>query len=105
MKKLKIIFQKRRIIMEDNVVNEVVENEELTYDLIEEVETKNYSSLKTIVGISLAGVAGVVTYKHVVRPLVAKWKAKKEEKNNDEDRDGGEFYEDDTQNTEYFDAE
>ena len=91
--------------MEDNVVNEVVENEELVYDLIEEVEVKNYNSLKTIVGISLAGVAGAVTYKYIVRPLVAKFKARKENKNNDEDCDSEEFYEDDTQNTEYFDAE
>lgn len=105
MKKLKIIFQKRRIIMEDNVVNEVVENEELVYDLIEEVEVKNYNSLKTIVGIGLAGVAGAVTYKYVVRPIAAKIKARKEDKNNDEDCDGGVIYEDDTQNTEYFDAE
>lgn len=59
---------------------ETVETENIIMDVVDEVETKNYNSLKTVVGIGLAGVAGVLTYKYIATPLINKIKARKLEK-------------------------
>lgn len=44
----------------------------------------NGKTMKVIAGVGLAGVAGVVAYKFVVKPIMQKFKDKKEaEENND----------------------
>lgn len=63
--------------------NEIMTNEEVmgVVDATEEVVTENSGKLaKVCVGVGLAALVGGVIYKFVVKPIVNKIKAKKEEK-------------------------
>lgn len=69
---------------EKREILETVETENIIMDVVDEVEAKNYNSLKAVVGIGLAGVAGALTYKYIVNPLINKAKARKLEKQQSE---------------------
>jgi hypothetical protein len=65
--------------------NEIMVNEEVM-DTTEEIATASSSKgFKVAVGVGLAVVGGVVAYKYVIKPIVAKIKAKKEQRRIDEE--------------------
>lgn len=62
--------------------NEIIVNEDVK-DIAEEiVETTSKTDFSKVAGIGLVAVAGVLAYKHIVKPIMAKRKAKKEEESN-----------------------
>ena len=59
--------------------NEILTNEEVMETTEEIVNASSGKGLKVAAGIGLAVLAGVVAYKYIGKPLLAKIKAKKEE--------------------------
>lgn len=60
--------------------NTIMENNEVL-EVTEEVATASSGkAVKTVVGLGLAAVVGTFIYKRVIKPIVAKVKAKKEQK-------------------------
>lgn len=57
--------------------NEIMVNEEVM-EVAERVDKVDYSNFKTVIGIGVAGVGGWLAYKFIVKPMIAKVKAKKE---------------------------
>lgn len=60
--------------------NEILTNEEVMETTEEIVNASSGKGFKVAAGIGLAVLAGVVAYKYIGKPLLAKIKAKKEEK-------------------------
>ena len=60
--------------------NEILTNEEVMETTEEIVNASSGKGIKVAAGIGLAVLAGVVAYKYIGKPLLAKLKAKKEEK-------------------------
>lgn len=60
--------------------NEILMNEEVMETTEEIVNANSGKGFKVAAGIGLAVLAGVVAYKYIGKPLLAKLKAKKEEK-------------------------
>lgn len=61
-------------------MEQIMNNEEIM-NVTEEVATTNSGkAVKAVVGIGVAALAGTVLYKRVLKPVVAKFKAKKEAK-------------------------
>ena len=60
--------------------NEILTNEEVMETTEEIVNASSGKGCKVAAGIGLAVLAGVVAYKYIGKPLLAKLKAKKEEK-------------------------
>ena len=60
--------------------NEILTNEEVMETTEEIVNASSGKCFKVAAGIDLAVLAGVVAYKYIGKPLLAKIKAKKEEK-------------------------
>ena len=59
--------------------NEIMTNEEVIETTEEIVKTGFGKGFKVVAGIGLAALAGGMAYKYVVKPVVAKIKAKKEQ--------------------------
>ena len=59
--------------------NEILTNEEVMVTTEEIVNASSGKGFKVAAGIGLAVLAGVVAYKYIGKPLLAKIKAKKEE--------------------------
>ena len=59
--------------------NEILTNEEVMETTVEIVNASSGKGFKVAAGIGLAVLAGVVAYKYIGKPLLAKIKAKKEE--------------------------
>jgi len=67
--------------------NEIMVNEEVI-EVTEEIATAGSGNgIKMAAGIGLAVLGGVVTYKYLVKPMVAKIKAKKEQQKIDAEFD------------------
>lgn len=65
--------------------NEILTNEEV-FEVTEEVAGTCYGkSFKVTAGIGLAVLAGGLAYKYIVKPMVVKLKAKKEQEKDDEE--------------------
>lgn len=65
--------------------NEIMVNEEVM-EATEEIATAGASKgFKVAIGVGLAAVGGVIAYKYVVKPLIAKIKAKKAQSEIDEE--------------------
>ena len=65
--------------------NEIMVNEEVM-EATEEIATAGGSKgFKVAIGVGLAAVGGVIAYKYVVKPLIAKIKAKKAQSEIDEE--------------------
>jgi flagellar biosynthesis/type III secretory pathway M-ring protein FliF/YscJ len=56
---------------------EIMNNEEV-FETVEDIETNSNKAFVVAVGIGLALLVGTITYKKIVKPLIAKHKAKKE---------------------------
>lgn len=70
--------------METNEI--MTTNEEAIVEVAEEITTADSGkAMKVVAGVGLTVLAGTVIYKFVVKPLVAKAKAKKEAKAKSED--------------------
>ena len=59
--------------------NEMMVSNESILDLTEEVVTKNDKGLRIAGSVAAAIIVGGLAYKFVVKPLIAKFKAKKQE--------------------------
>lgn len=67
--------------------NEIMANEEVI-ELTEEIVTARFENgIKMTVGIGLAVLGGVAAYKYLIKPMVAKIKAKKEQQAMEEEFD------------------
>ncbi len=64
--------------------NEVMSNEEVIEAAVEAVEetavVKSGKGFKVTVGIGVATFAGVLVYKYVAKPMIARYRAKKEQR-------------------------
>ena len=78
--------------------DDIMVNEEVIEVAEEVVNVGNGKGFKVAAGVGLAGLGGFAIYRFVVKPLLAKRKAKKEQRLADESVN--DFYEDD--NEEYF---
>lgn len=58
--------------------NEIMTNEEVVDTTEEIVKTSSGSCLKKVAGVGLVVVAGVIAYKYIAKPMIAKVKAKKD---------------------------
>lgn len=65
--------------------NEILTNEEVFEATGEVAEACCGKSFKVTAGIGLAVLAGGLAYKYIVKPMVAKLKAKKEQEKDDEE--------------------
>lgn len=65
---------------------EIMVNEQLIEDTTEEIATAS-KGLKVAAGVGLAIFGGVITYKYVIKPVIAKIKAKKEQQRIDAEID------------------
>lgn len=79
--------------------NEIMTNEEVVDTTEEIVKTSSGSCLKEVAGIGLVVVAGVIAYKYIAKPMIAKAKAKKDAVLVD-DEDINDDFEDDEVETE-----
>ena len=61
-------------------VNEIIENEEVIEVTEGAVNVCSTKGVKATAGIRIAAIVGVIAYKFVVKPMVAKLKAKKDER-------------------------
>lgn len=59
--------------------NEIMTNEEVIETTEEIVTASSGKTFKVVAGVGLTVLGGVVAYKYVIKPLVAKIKAKKEQ--------------------------
>ena len=59
--------------------NEILTNEEVV-EAAEDTAISLRKCWKVGIGIGVAGIAGVVAYRYAVKPMLAKWKAKREQK-------------------------
>lgn len=67
------------IEMNEIVANEIIANEEVANVVTEDIAVDNAGNgLKVAVGIGLATVVGIIVYKKLIKPAIAKHKAKKE---------------------------
>lgn len=81
--------------------NEIMVNEEVVEVTEDMVNVGNGKGFKVAAGVGLAGLGGYTIYKFIVKPLLAKRKAKKEQQQwMDEDYDNHEINDE-----EYFDED
>lgn len=80
--------------------NEIMTNEEVVETTEEIVKTSSGSCLKKVAGIGLAVVAGVIAYKYIAKPMIAKVKAKKDAVLVDDEDINDDFEDDDVETEE-----
>ncbi|HHX36723.1 MAG TPA: hypothetical protein GX717_01935 [Clostridiaceae bacterium] len=72
---------------------EITNNEEVIETTEEIVNASSGKGFRVVAGVSLAAVVGVAAYRYIVKPIMAKIKAKKEQQEEDKVADIAEFRE------------